>query len=48
MAKPKKADNAEPDVVTVCRNRRATHDYAIHDTIECGIVLAGGRFALRW
>jgi SsrA-binding protein len=41
MAKPKKVDNAEPDVVTVCRNRRATHDYAIHDTIECGIVLVG-------
>src|SRR5262245_19614182 len=41
MAKPKKADNAEAGVVTVCRNRRATHDYAIHDTIECGLVLVG-------
>jgi SsrA-binding protein len=26
---------------TVCRNRRAFHDYEIHDTIECGIVLVG-------
>lgn len=32
----------EPDgQTTVCRNRRATHDYAIADTIECGIVLVG-------
>jgi SsrA-binding protein len=25
----------------VCRNRRALHDYAIHDTLECGLVLTG-------
>ena len=24
-----------------CENRRARHDYAILDTVECGIVLAG-------
>ncbi|HEY2786302.1 MAG TPA: SsrA-binding protein SmpB [Fimbriiglobus sp.] len=41
MAKTKKSDNGESDVVNICRNRRATHDYAIHDTIECGIVLVG-------
>ena len=40
MAKAAKKDD-DPDVVTICRNRRATHDYEIHDTIECGIVLVG-------
>src|SRR5438105_8088847 len=28
-------------VVTVCRNRRAAHDYQILDTVECGVVLVG-------
>ena len=34
---------AEPDdlVIFRCRNRRAFHDYAISDTLECGIVLTG-------
>lgn len=32
---------AEPAEVNICRNRRATHDYEIHDTIECGIALVG-------
>ena len=40
MAKAAKKDD-DPDVVHVCRNRRATHDYQIVDTIECGIVLVG-------
>ncbi len=40
MAKGNK--KAEPGVeTTVCRNRRATHDYAVTDTIECGLVLVG-------
>src|SRR4029079_2237839 len=39
MAKDaKKGGEAE---VTICRNRRATHDYEIHDKIECGIALVG-------
>ena len=25
----------------ICRNRRAFHDYDIHDTLECGLVLTG-------
>jgi SsrA-binding protein len=25
----------------VCRNRRAFHDYEIHDRLECGLVLKG-------
>jgi SsrA-binding protein len=37
----KAAKNSDGEVVTVCRNRRATHDYEIHDTVECGIVLVG-------
>ncbi len=41
MAKAKKKDDADGDVVPICRNRRATHDYEIHDRIECGIVLVG-------
>jgi SsrA-binding protein len=32
---------AEPAEVNICRNRRATHDYEIHDKIECGIALVG-------
>jgi SsrA-binding protein len=40
MAKSEKKDNAD-GIVNVCRNRRATHEYAIHDRIECGVVLVG-------
>jgi SsrA-binding protein len=40
MAKTGKKDNAD-GVESICRNRRATHDYAILDRIECGIVLVG-------
>jgi SsrA-binding protein len=40
MTRDKK--KAEPDgIQVVCRNRRALHDYAIHDTLECGLVLTG-------
>jgi len=38
MAKKAADEMAE---VNICRNRRATHDYEIHDTIECGIALVG-------
>lgn len=41
MAKSGKKDNATDGTVNICRNRRATHDYEILDTIECGIVLVG-------
>jgi SsrA-binding protein len=40
MAKQKTTDAAE-GIETICRNRRASHDYEIHDTLECGIVLVG-------
>ena len=39
MTKP--AGKGGDDVKNVCRNRRALHEYEIHDTIECGIVLVG-------
>ena len=42
MAKGEKkgADGDEAEV-NICRNRRATHDYEIHERIECGIALVG-------
>ena len=36
-----KRDKSDEDVQVVCRNRRASHDFEIHDTLECGIVLTG-------
>jgi len=39
MAK-NKADHSDPQS-TVCRNRRARHEYEILEEIECGIVLVG-------
>jgi SsrA-binding protein len=41
MAKAGKKDADGDEVVNVCRNRRATHDYEVHDRIECGMVLVG-------
>ena len=38
--KPNKNDQDE-GVKIICRNRRAFHEYAIEDTLECGIVLTG-------
>lgn len=40
MARDKKKA-AEEGVQIVCRNRRALHEYEIHDTLECGLVLTG-------
>jgi SsrA-binding protein len=39
MASTKK--NEDEGVKLICRNRRAFHEYAISDTLECGIVLKG-------
>jgi SsrA-binding protein len=38
---PKKQHADEEDVKLICRNRRAFHQYEIHDTLECGISLVG-------
>jgi SsrA-binding protein len=37
----KKPDADEEGIKVICRNRRALHQYAIHDTLECGIALVG-------
>ena len=40
-SKKKKSASSDPNSRTVCRNRRAHHDYEIYDELECGIVLMG-------
>ena len=40
MARKPKKDEPE-GIRIICRNKRAFHDYAILDTLECGIVLTG-------
>src|SRR5438874_9460463 len=39
MASNKKPE--EEGIKHICRNKRAFHEYAISDTMECGIVLKG-------
>ena len=39
MAAKKK--NADPNNKLVAENRRARYDYAIEDTVECGMILLG-------
>lgn len=41
MAKGGKKDDPDGELVNICRNRRATHDYEILDRVECGVVLVG-------
>src|SRR5712692_10342982 len=41
MARTKKNDDKGDGIKSICRNRRASHDYAIIDSMECGIVLTG-------
>ena len=36
-----KKKDEEEGIKIVCRNKRATHDYAIEDTLECGVMLTG-------
>jgi SsrA-binding protein len=40
MSKPKQGEEEE-GVVTIARNRRAFHQYEIHERLECGLVLFG-------
>lgn len=40
-ANKQKAATEDPNSRTVCRNRRARHDYEILDELECGIALTG-------
>jgi SsrA-binding protein len=41
MAGSKKQSKETPDIQSICRNKRAFHEYEIFDTLECGIVLKG-------
>src|SRR5207249_2397308 len=41
MARSRKDEKVEDGIKLICRNRRAFHEYAILDRIECGIVLTG-------
>ena len=41
MADKKKADREDDGVQSICRNKRAFHEYEIFDTLECGLVLTG-------
>jgi SsrA-binding protein len=40
MAGSKKKDDGE-GIQVICRNKRAFHEYAVMDSLECGIVLTG-------
>ena len=37
----RKAKPGDDGLKVICRNRRAFHEYHIHDTLECGLVLTG-------
>ncbi len=41
MAGSKKQTKDAEDIQSVCRNKRAYHEYEIFDALECGIVLTG-------
>jgi SsrA-binding protein len=41
MARDKKKTGDEDGIKVVCRNKRAFHEYAIFDTLECGLALTG-------
>ncbi len=37
----KKKGKDDEGITVVCRNRRAFHEYAVEDSLECGLVLTG-------
>lgn len=41
MSKPKTPPSNDPNSKSICRNRRARHEYDILESLECGIVLRG-------
>lgn len=41
MAGAKKQTKEADDIQSICRNKRAFHEYEVFDTLECGIVLTG-------
>jgi SsrA-binding protein len=34
-------DKQEEGIKLICRNKRAFHEYEVHDRLECGLVLTG-------
>lgn len=34
-------DNKDDGIKVICRNRRAHHEYEVHETLECGLALTG-------
>jgi len=40
MARPSKSD-AKEGIKTICRNKRAFHEYIVLESLECGIALKG-------
>jgi SsrA-binding protein len=41
MSESKKKEKGDEGIKVICRNKRAFHEYAIFDSLECGIVLTG-------
>jgi SsrA-binding protein len=41
MAGAKKRTKEADDIKSICRNKRAFHEYEVFDALECGIVLTG-------
>ena len=41
MADKNKADKDDGAIQSICRNKRAFHEFEIFDTLECGLVLTG-------
>jgi len=37
----KQNQQSEEDIRIICRNRRATHEYEVFESLECGVVLTG-------
>src|SRR6516164_11202745 len=41
MAEARRNDKKDDGIKVICRNKRAYHEYAVFDSLECGIVLTG-------
>ena len=41
MAGAKKQTKEADDIQSICRNKRAFHEYEVFDALECGVVLTG-------
>jgi SsrA-binding protein len=41
MAEARRNDKKDDGIKVICRNKRAYHEYAVFDSLECGLVLTG-------